>query len=145
MNPAVYTSKPTLTELLTGLMNDVMTLLRQEVALAKHELRAELWNIILAVVSLGVGGGIAAIGGLLLILMLVHLLQALTELPLWACYGIVGGLFAVVGGVLLVLGKRKLARMRLVPQDTMETMKENVQWIKEQVRHNGRSTTDGQP
>jgi hypothetical protein len=145
MNPAVYTSKPTLTELLTALMNDAMTLLRQEVALAKHELRAELWNIILAVVSLGVGGGIAAIGGLLLILMLVHLLQALTALPLWACYGIVGGLFAVVGGVLLLLGKQKLARMHLVPQDTAETMKENVQWIKEQVRLNGRSTRDRQP
>jgi Putative Actinobacterial Holin-X, holin superfamily III len=145
MNPAVYPSKPTLTELLTGLMSDVMTLLRQEVALAKHELRAELRNVILAVVSLGAGVGVAAIGGLLLILMLVHLLQALTGLPLWACYGIVGGLFAVVGGVLLVLGKRKLARMRLVPQDTVETMKENVQWIKEQVRHNGRSTRHGQP
>ena len=145
MNPGVYPAKPTVTELLTGLMNDVLTLLRQEVALAKHELRAELRNVILAVVSLGAGGGVAAIGGLLLILMLVHLLQALTGLPLWACYGIVGGLFAGVGGVLLVLGQRKLARMRLVPQDTVETMKENVQWIKEQVRHNGRATRHGQP
>ena len=145
MNPGVYPAKPTVTELLTGLMNDVLTLLRQEVSLAKHELRAELRTVILAVVSLGAGGGVAALGGVLLILMLVHLLQALTGLPLWACYGIVGGLFAGAGGVLLVLGQRKLARMRLVPQDTVETMKENVQWIKEQVRHNGRSTRDGQP
>jgi hypothetical protein len=145
MNPTVYTREPTLAQLLTGLMHDAMTLLRHEVALAKHELRAELWNIILAVVSLGVGGGIAAIGGWLLILMLVHLLQALTALPLWACYGIVSGLCAVVGGVLLVLGKRKLARMHLVPQDTAATMKENVQWIKAQVRRNGRSTQDRHP
>jgi hypothetical protein len=145
MNPAVYTREPTLAQLLTGLMHDAVVLLRQEVALAKHEIRAELWNIILAVLSLGVGGGIAAIGGWLLILMLVHLLQALTALPLWACYGIVGGLCAVVGGVLLVLGKQKLARMHLVPRDTAETMKENVQWIKEQVRRNGRSTQDRHP
>jgi hypothetical protein len=131
--------------LLAGLMHDAMVLLRQEVALAKHELRAELWTIIFAVMSLGVGGGIAAIGGLLLILMLIHLLQALTALPLWACYGIVGGLFAVVGGVLLILGKQKLAHMHLVPQDTVATMKENAQWIKEQVRPNGRSTRDRQP
>jgi Putative Actinobacterial Holin-X, holin superfamily III len=144
MNPGVYTSKPTLTELLTGLMHDAMVLLRQEVALAKHEIRAELWTIIRAVMSLGIGGGVAAIGGLLLILMLVHLLQALTALPLWACYGIVGGLFAVVGGVLLMLGKQKMAHLHLVPQKTLETMQENVQWIKEQVRPNGRSTTDRQ-
>jgi hypothetical protein len=114
-------------------------------ALAKHELRAELWHIILAIVSLGVGGGVAAIGGWLLILMLVHLLQALTALPLWACYGTVGGLCAVVGGVLLMLGKQKLARLHLVPQDTAETMQENVQWITAQVRRNGRSTQDRHP
>jgi hypothetical protein len=105
MNPAVYTREPTLAQLLARLMHDTMVLIRQEVGLAKHELRAELWNLIRAVLSLGVGGGIAAIDGLLLILMLVHLLQALTALPLGACYGMVGGLFAVVGGVLLVLGK----------------------------------------
>jgi hypothetical protein len=144
MNPAVYTREPTLAELLTRLMHDAMTLLRQEVALAKHELRAELRQIILAVMSLGIGVGIAAIGGLLLILMLVHLLQALTALPLWACYGIVGGLFAMVGGVLLVLGKQKLAHIHLVPQDTVETMQENAQWIKEQVTPNGRLTSGEQ-
>lgn len=137
MNPGVYTPEPTLRELLTGLMHDAMVLLRQEVALATHEIRAELWNIILAVLFLGVGGGIAAIGGLLLTLMLVHLLHALTPLPLWACYGIVGGLFAGGGIVLLVLGKKRLTGLHLVPQKTVETMQENVQWIKNQVSGNG--------
>jgi O-antigen/teichoic acid export membrane protein len=118
-------------------MHNAQTLLRQELTLAKHEIRVELRKTIRAVMSLGIGIGIAATGGLLLILMLVHLLQALTALPLWACYGIVGGLFAVVGGVLLVLGKQKMARLHLVPQKTVETMQENVQWITEQGRANG--------
>ena len=60
--------------------------------------------------------------GWLLILMLVHLLHALTALPLWACYGIGDGVFAGVGVVLLVLGTQKLARRHLVPQNTVETM-----------------------
>jgi hypothetical protein len=137
VNHAPYTSEPTLTELLTGLMNDAKALLRQELALAKHEVRVELRKLLLSVVSMGVGGGVAAIGGLLLILMLVHLLHALTALPLWACYGIVGGLFAVGGVVLLVLGKQRLARLHLVPQETMDTMQENVHWIKERVTPNG--------
>jgi O-antigen/teichoic acid export membrane protein len=118
-------------------MHNAQTLLRQELTLAKHEIRVELRKTIRAVMSLGIGIGIAATGGLLLILMLVHLLQALTALPLWACYGIVGGLFAVVGRVLLVLGKQKMARLHLVPQKTVETMQENVQWITEQGRANG--------
>ena len=139
MNPAVYTPEPTLAQLLTGLIHDVQKLLRQEVALAKHEVRVELRKTIGAVMSLGIGIGIAAIGGWLLILMLVHLLHALTAIPLWACYGIVGGLFTVGGIVLLVLGKQKLARIHLIPQKTVETMQEDVQWIKARVRANGTS------
>jgi hypothetical protein len=138
VNNSPYTSEPSLTELLTGLVNDVKALLQQELALAKHEIRAELRKMMRAVVSLGLGGGIAAVGGWLLILMLVHLLYALTALPLWVCYGIVGGL------LLLVIGQRKLARLHLVPQDTAETMQENVQWIKKQVTADGASERDRQ-
>jgi hypothetical protein len=144
MNNSAYTSEPTLTQLLTGLMNDVKELLRQELALAKHEVRQELRETLLVVVFLGIGVGIAAIGGLLLILMLVHLLHALTALPLWACYGIVGGLFAVVGVVLLVIGKHKMAGIHMVPQETVETMKENAQWIKDKVTANALSQRPGQ-
>jgi hypothetical protein len=109
VNPAVDTPEPTITQLLTGLMHDATALLRQEWALATHEARAELWKLMRTVMSLGIGAGIAALGGWLLILMLVHLLQALTGFPLWACYGIGGALFAGVGVVLLILGKQKLA------------------------------------
>jgi len=129
---------------MTGLVNDVKVLLQQELALAKHEIRAELRKMLRAVVSLGLGGGIAAVGGWLLILMLVNLLHALTALPLWVCYGIVGGLFAIGGVVLLVIGQRKLASLHLVPQDTAETMHENVQWIKKQVTADGTSTRNRQ-
>jgi hypothetical protein len=97
VNPGVYPREPTVAQLLTGLMQDAQTLLRQEVALATYELRLELRTSIRAVMSLSIGIGIAAIGGWLLILMLVHLLQALTALPLWACYGIVGGCWPRVG------------------------------------------------
>ena len=40
---------------------------------------------------------------------------------------------------LLVLGKQKLARLHVVPQKTVETIQEDVQWITEQVRANGRA------
>ena len=62
MNPAVYTRQPTLAQLRIGPMHDAQQLLRQEVALAKHEMRAELGNTLRAGMSLGLGIGIAAIG-----------------------------------------------------------------------------------
>jgi hypothetical protein len=56
----------------------------------------------------------------------------------------VGGLLAAGGTGLLVLGTQTLAQLHLVPQDTVETMKENVQWLKERVRPNSRATRDRQ-
>jgi hypothetical protein len=47
-------------------------------------------------------------------------------------------------GGLFVLGTQMLAPLHLVPQDTVDTMKENVQWLKEQVRSNSRATRDRQ-
>src|ERR671937_2697229 len=101
MDAAPSSSDPSLAQLLTGIVNDAKELLRQELALAKHEIREDLRRTKAAMLSLGIGIGVAAIGGLLLILMLVHLLNALAGLPLWACYGFAGGLFVPVGGVLL--------------------------------------------
>lgn len=130
VNGASHNSEPTLGQLVNGLMSDATLLLRQELALAKHELYAEVRKTKTALVSLGAGLGIATVGGLLLIFMLVHLLRALTEWPIWICYGIVGGICAAAGVALIYQGMRRISRINIVPQDTIETMKENVRWIK---------------
>lgn len=130
MNSHLYNSEPTIAQLVSDLVVDVKQLMRQELALAKHEIQGEIRKTTGALVALGTGIGLAALGGLLLIIMVVHLLNALTELPLWACYGIVGGVCAMVGGVLLYRAKNQMARIDIVPKQTVETMKENVQWIR---------------
>jgi hypothetical protein len=130
VNSNPYHTEPTLAQLVSDLLDDAKQLLRQELALAKYEIHAEVHKTKIALVSLGIGIGIAAIGGLLLIVMLVHLLHALTELPLWSCYAIVGGVCAIVGIVLLYRGKQQIAQIEIIPQQTVETMKENVRWIK---------------
>jgi hypothetical protein len=118
-------------ELVSDLANDAKQLLRQELALAKYEIREEIRKAKSALISLGIGIGLAAIGGLLLIVMLVHVLNAFAGLPLWSCYAIVGGVCAIMGIVLLYKGKYRLAQIDMIPQQTVETMKENVRWIKE--------------
>ena len=144
MNPAVYTREPTLAQLLIGPMHDAQQLLRQEVALAKHEMRAELRNTLRAGISLGLGVGIAAIDGWLLILMVAHLLHALTAVTLWVCYGIVGG--AVCRGWDRAARPRQAeaGRCSSGALGKVETMRENVQWITAQVRANGTPKSSGQ-
>jgi hypothetical protein len=127
---ASHNSEPTLAQLVRGLMDDARVLMQQELALAKYELYEEARKTKTAVASLGAGIGIAAIGGLLLIIMLVHLLRELTEWPLWTCYGMVGGICAIAGVALLYRGKQQISQIDIVPQQTVETMKENVRWFK---------------
>src|SRR5581483_10592956 len=104
--------------------------------MAKLEVQNELRKTKTAAVSLGVGISVTAVGGVLLLLMLVHLLHALTDLPLWGCYGIVGGVLVVAGLIMLYTGKKAAEQIEVVPQETVETMKENEQWIKEQTTCN---------
>ena len=130
MDSPPYHAEPTLTQLVSELMSDAKELLRQELALAKHEISEEVSKTKVALIALGTGIGITAIGGLLLIFMLVHVLNALTGLPLWACYGIVGGVLAVVGMIMIWRGKSTMSHLGVVPHETVETMKENVRWIK---------------
>jgi hypothetical protein len=135
-NGSQHTSEPSVAALLGGIVNDVKDLLRQELVLTKLEVRDKLRKTKTAAVALGIGIGVVAIGGMLLMLMLVQVLAAYTKIPLWGCYGIVGGVLVVLGGSLLAAGKRQAAEIDVVPQRTLETMKENVQWLTGQTTGN---------
>ena len=123
---------PSLAALLGGIMQDAKDVLVQELTLARLEGQDELRQIKTAALLLGIGIGVSTVGGMLLSLMLVHMLVAYTDVPLWGCYGIVGSVVAVLGGVLLAAGTHKAEEIDVLPQ-TVETMKENAQWLAEQM------------
>jgi hypothetical protein len=125
-----------LASLVGGIINDAKDLLLHEFTMAKREMKDELNKTKTAAVSLAIGAGISAVGGLLLILMLVHLLAALTPIPLWGSYGIVGAVLLLVGVILLMSGKRTAEQVDVVPPRTVATLKENAQWLKEQTTSN---------
>jgi hypothetical protein len=119
-----------LASLLGGVISDLQLLIKQEAALARWEFADQVRKTKEAALSLGIGIGIAALGGGLLILMLVHLLNwVVPSIPLWASYGIVGAVLSGAGAILLLKGKHKVEEIQLVPPQTAETMKENLQWI----------------
>jgi hypothetical protein len=130
-NRAPRPAAPSLAALLGGIMHDAKDLLVQELTLAKLEGHDGLRQIKPAVILLALGVGVGAVGGVLLSMMLVHVLAAYTDMPLWGCYGIVASVFGVLGWVLLAAGKHKVEEIDVMPQ-TVETMKENAQWLREQ-------------
>ncbi len=131
-NGSPHLSEPSFVSLLGGIANDAKELLLQEVALTKREVQYELRKVRTAAIALGSAIGILASGGILLMLALVHMLDAFTVVPLWGCYGIVASVLAVLGGVLLAAAKTKAEALGVVPQPTVVRMKESAQWLTKQ-------------
>ena len=119
------------TELVSGLVSDAQQLVRKEIDLAKHEVSAEIGKVRQGAVALGIGAGMALIGAFLLAQMLVYLLNVL-GISLWVSYLIVGGLFATIGGILLMQGVNRMKQVDPVPHETIESVRKDVEWIKEQ-------------
>jgi uncharacterized membrane protein len=128
---APQNAEPTLVQLIGGLVGDARDLLLQELALARHEVKQEVREAKAAMLSFGVGIAVGGIGVVLLALMLVHLLQVTTRLPYWAAYGVVSALCLVIAGIALAVARRRAADIDMVPEETVQTVKENVQWIRQ--------------
>jgi hypothetical protein len=119
--------------LVGGIVNDAQNLIKQQFTLLKSEVQEEIRQARAAATLMAAGCGVAALGGLLLALVLVHLLEAQTDIPLWGCYAIVGGVITLIGVVLLVAGRKEASNVELTPPpQTTEAAKENLAWLKDQ-------------
>lgn len=117
--------------LVGGIVSDVQTLVRKEIALARQETLEEIGKLKTAAVALAVAGATLAVGGVLLLLFLAQGLADLVNWPTWAGYLVVGGLLAIVGAILLSLAQKRMKHIHPVPEKTVETVKENVEWLKQ--------------
>ncbi len=118
-------------DLFSELASETSTLVRQEVALAQTELTSKATKVGKNVGFLAVGGFVAYAAVLCLLAGVIILLGSV--IPLWLSAIIVG---LVVGGVAFFLITSALAELRKVdpvPRDTVETIKEDAQWLKNQV------------
>jgi uncharacterized membrane protein YqjE len=107
---------------------DLSTLVRQEIELAKVETKEEAKKGGKAAGMLG-GAGIAA--HLLLVFVSVAAMWGLSEVMHlgWAAL-IVAAVWGVVAAVLGALGRKQLRELEPVPTQTVETVKEDVQWAR---------------
>ena len=130
---ATTTDNRSLGQMLADLSRETRTLIQQEIQLAKAEL-AETASRMGRGAAMIVGGGLLAYGGLLAIVAAVVLALIAIGLPPWAAALLGGILFAGAGYLLIRSGLAALRRHELTPQQTIETLKENVQWVKSQTR-----------
>lgn len=128
-NPKV--EKP-LSALISDMTSDVGTLVRKELELAKIETKEELSRTAKAGGMLGAAG----FAGYLAVVMLSFALAFLLDLamPLWVAFLIVALLYGAAAAFLFVRGRERMKQVNPVPEQTVETVKEDVEWLKAQRR-----------
>jgi hypothetical protein len=124
--------EPSLGELFSELSRQLTTLVRQEITLAKTETSHKVARVGKDVGMLAVGAAVLYAGllgiGAAIILLLAQVM------PAWVSALIVGVVVAAVGGFLVQRGREALTNEDLTPRQTVESLKENAAWAKEQTR-----------
>ena len=115
--------------LLRGILTDVRELVREELALARIEMREQANRAKLAVAVLAAAAVALSLGGIFLLIAAANGIADVFEWPVWAGYLVVALLLGVGGAVGLAAGRQRLRNVRAVPQETVATLKENSQWI----------------
>jgi len=119
-------------ELFGQLTQDMTLLVRQELQLARTEMSDKLSRFTTNLISVLSGGFVAYLGGLALVAALILAIRDFANISLaWSAL-IVGAVLAIVGYVMLQKGLKELKRVDLAPRRTVETLKDDVQWAKEQ-------------
>ena len=115
-----------------ALSQDMALLVRQEAQLAKTEMQQKVSKVTTDLVSLATGGVVALVGGLALTAALILLLIDPVGIEPWLAALLVGAVLAIAGWVMLRRGVKDLKQTDPTPRRTVESIKEDIQWAKEQ-------------
>lgn len=130
MAQTINKDERSLGDLISELAGETGTLVRQEVALAQTELTQKAVKVGKNIDYL-VAGGAVGYAGLLAIIAGIILILARFMSP-WLAVIIVGVVIAVISYFLISKALTVLKNMELTPKQTVESIKEDAQWLKNQ-------------
>ena len=121
--------RESISELLSQVAHNSATLVRNEIELAKQELRESLKSISSGVILIAVGGVIAFAAFLTFCAAIVIGLSNVMTPGIAAL--VTGIALVVIAGIVAYIGLRVIKKSHLAPQKTIETLKETKKWLKE--------------
>jgi hypothetical protein len=122
----------TVPELLGNIVDNIQQIVRSEFRLVKAELQEKASRASKPATTLGAGFLLGLYGLGFLLLAAVYALSTIMAEGLAAL--IVGGVLALVSIVLVTSSTNKLKALNPAPQKTIQTLQENVQWAKDQIK-----------
>jgi hypothetical protein len=126
-------------QLLKELTQESSTLLKQEVNLAKTEMSEKASRVGANLGEVAVGGGVALLGAIALLLAVSNGLTVLLErflspgIAVWLAPLIAGGVLAAVGYSLITKALATLKQESLTPERTTQSLQENKEWLKQKI------------
>ena len=115
--------------LMRGILSDVRTLIREELAMARVEMRENAGRARSAAFAFGIAAAALACGGVFLLVAAATAVADLLAWPLWAGFLVVALVLGLVGLATLMSGRQRLRELHAVPRETISTLKENSEWI----------------
>ena len=129
-----------LPNLFSRLGDDVMQLFNSQLALFKVEIKEEASAYARGVTMIAIGAAIAMVGFALLnvaIAFAVSTLFAQANFSQPASYAlgfvVTGGFYVLVGAIVVMLMKGRLSKHDLVPQRTVQELRKDKQWLKNEL------------
>ena len=117
-------------ELFSELASNTGTLVRKEVELVAVEMTVKAKTAGRNAAMVAVGSAVTLLG--VMALMAALALGLGTFMPLWAAALVVGAVVFTTGGALAMGGMKAFKAIDVAPRQTMETLEENRQWLKNQ-------------
>ena len=115
--------------LIRGILNDLRTLIREEITLARVEIREQAGRARAAAMSFGIAVAALAFGGIFLLIAIALGIASLLNWPAWGGFLVMAALLSLIGFFTLSSGRKRLAQVHAVPEVTVSTLKENSEWI----------------
>ena len=122
----------TVPEVLQDIVGNIQEIIRSEFLLAKAEVKEEAGKAAPPLKMMLVGAILGLYG--LGFLLWTAVLGMATVMPMWLAALIVGVVLAVIAIGLTGSASQRLKHVNAVPERTIDTLKENVQWAKDQIK-----------
>jgi uncharacterized membrane protein YqjE len=119
-------------QVLQDIVGNIQEIIRSEARLAKAELRDKAEKATAPAKTLVVGAafGLYAMG----FLLFTAVMGLATIVATWMAALIVGVALAIIATALMGSAIARLKRINAAPEKTVESLKEDVQWAKDQIR-----------
>lgn len=121
---------------ISGIFQDIVShlteIVRSEIRLARAEIRKDVAQVSRASLFLVVSAVFSICGLGFVLLAAVYALA--TTMPAWAAALIVGIGAGLIAAMFLWIGRNRMRQASLVPDKTIQSLQENVTWLKKQTK-----------